>query len=320
MERVLVTGAGGFIGSHLVKYLKSLGYFVRGIDLKYPEYGKSSADEFIQGDLRDYGECFQAAKNIDHVYHLAANMGGMGFIQKYQSLILRDNMLIDLSMLDAMRSNDVKRIFYSSSACIYPEYLQMTDQDVLALKEDDAYPAQPQDTYGWEKLMTEIMCEWYSKDYGVEVRIARFHNIYGPEGTWQGERAKAPAALCQKIATAKHTKGKSIDIWGNGEQKRSFCYIDDCIQGIVKLMLSDYSKPLNIGQDEVVTINQLADTIMDIAGYHVEKMHVKGFEGVRGRNSDNTKIQEVLGWRPTITLKEGLTKTYDWIEHQIIST
>jgi nucleoside-diphosphate-sugar epimerase len=317
--KVLVTGAGGFIGHHLISYLKRSGYWVRGVDVKYPEYAPSVADEFVLLDLRRIENCLQATENIEEVYALAADMGGMGFISEHHAQILRDNSLINIHSLEAARQNGAKRYLYCSSACVYPEYRQ-TEIDVTPLREEDAYPAQPQDAYGWEKLITERLCRHYREDYGLETRIVRFHNIFGPLGTWQGGREKAPAALCRKVAVAKLTGSHEIEIWGDGEQTRSFCYIDDCVAGMHKLMRSDYREPLNLGQDRLVTINQLADMIASIAGVRVMKRHVPGPQGVRGRNSDNTRLREVLGWEPQISLEEGLARTYRWIEHQVAAT
>lgn len=315
--RVLVTGAGGFIGSHLVTYLKQKGYFVRGVDIKLPEFDISAADEFDLLDLRRWDNCLEAMRGgIDHVYALAADMGGMGFISNHHSQILYNNALINLHTIEAARLHGVKRYLYTSSACIYPEYLQ-TDANVVPLKEADAYPAQPQDAYGWEKLVSEIVAQYYHADHGMETRIVRFHNIFGEKGTWDGGREKAPAAMCRKIAVAKLTGNPEIEIWGDGEQTRSFCYIDDCVEGIYRLMQSDYNEPLNLGQDRMVTINELADIIAQIAGVNIVKKHIDGPQGVRGRNSDNTRLRDVLGWEPTISLEDGLARTYRWIEAQV---
>lgn len=314
--KALVTGAGGFIGHHLVSYLKQQGYWVRGVDLKYPEFAPTTADEFKVLDLRRWDNCLEATRGVDEVYALAADMGGMGFISSHHAQILHNNLLISTHTLDAARANGVRRYLYTSSACVYPEYKQ-TDTAVTPLKEEDAYPAQPQDAYGWEKLISERLCTHYGEEYDMEVRIVRFHNIFGPYGTWEGGREKVPAALCRKVATAKLTGNPEVEIWGDGEQTRSFCYIDDCIQGIYKLMRSDYSQPLNLGQDRLVTINQLADMVAEIAGIHIVKKHVPGPQGVRGRNSDNTRLRQVLGWEPEISLEEGLTRTYAWIEDQV---
>ncbi|HEY1759123.1 MAG TPA: NAD-dependent epimerase/dehydratase family protein [Bryobacteraceae bacterium] len=314
--RVTVTGAGGFIGHHLVKYLKNLGYWVRGVDLKHPEFSPSDADEFELLDLRRWDNCLQATRGVDEVYALAADMGGMGFISHHHAAILCNNSLINLHSLEAARINGVKRYFYTSSACVYPEFKQM-DANVTPLKEDDVYPAQPQDAYGWEKLISERLCLHYREDYAIETRVVRFHNIFGPLGTWDGGREKVPAALCRKVALAKLTGDRVIEIWGDGEQTRSFCHIDDCVEGIYRLMRSDYHEPLNLGQDRMVTINQLADIVAHIAGVAIEKKHVPGPMGVRGRNSDNTLLRKVLGWEPEISLEEGLTRTYGWVEEQV---
>jgi len=289
---------------------------VRGVDLKHPEFAPTDADEFELLDLRRWDACLQATRGVHEVYALAADMGGMGFISSNHAQILRNNALINLHTIEAARVNGVARYFFTSSACVYPEYLQM-DANVTPLKEEDVYPAQPQDAYGWEKLVGEHLCRHYREDFGLETRVVRFHNIFGPLGTWDGGREKAPAAMCRKIATAKLTGNPTVEIWGDGEQTRSFCYIDDCLTGIYKLMRSDYHEPLNLGQDRMVTINQLADIIAEIAGVSIVKKHVPGPQGVRGRNSDNTRLREVLGWSPEISLEEGLAKTYAWIEGEV---
>lgn len=315
-DAILVTGAGGFIGHHLVNYLKERGYWVRGVDIKFPEFEATRADEFEILDLRRWDACLQATRSVDQVYALAADMGGMGFISSHHAQILHNNSLINLHTLEAARVNGVARYLYTSSACVYPEYLQ-EDADVVPLKESDAYPAAPQDAYGWEKLVSERLCHHYAEDYGIETRIVRFHNIFGPLGTWDGGREKAPAALCRKIAIAKITGNPTVEIWGDGEQTRSFCYIDDCIEGIYRLMNSDCREPVNLGQDRMVTINELADMVAATAGAEIARRHIDGPQGVRGRNSDNALLRATLGWEPTISLEEGLTYTYRWIEDQV---
>jgi len=315
-RRVLVTGAGGFIGHHLVSHLKRNGYWVRGADLKAPEYQATDADEFEVLDLRRWDNCLQATRGIEEVYALAADMGGMGFISCHHAQILSNNSLINLHTLEAARVNGVRRYLYTSSACVYPEFKQ-TEANVVPLKETDAYPAQPQDAYGWEKLVTERLCAHYREDYGIETRVVRFHNIFGPHGTWEGGREKAPAAMCRKVAVAKLTGSPVIEIWGDGEQTRSFCFIDDCVRGIDRLMRSEFHDPLNLGQDRMVTINELADMVAQIAGVKIAKKHVPGPMGVRGRNSDNTLLRKVLGWEPEISLEQGLARTYTWIEQQV---
>ncbi|MFN0091283.1 MAG: NAD-dependent epimerase/dehydratase family protein [Acidimicrobiales bacterium] len=318
MTRVLVTGAGGFIGSHLVTFLKERGYWVRGVDIKEPEYQPTDADEFLLLDLRRWDNCLEALHGgVEEVYALAADMGGMGFISKYHATILRNNALINLHTLDAARVNGVSRYLYTSSACVYPEYRQ-TETNVTPLKEEDAYPAQPQDAYGWEKLVTEKLCEYYIDEFGLETRTVRFHNIYGPNGTYDGGREKAPAAMCRKVALA--NDGESIEVWGDGEQTRSFCYIDDCVEGIYRLMRSDHRDPLNLGSEEMVSINELAQMVIDISGkQNIGIEHVEGPQGVRGRNSDNSRLREVLGWEPATSLRTGLEPTYRWIEKHIAS-
>jgi nucleoside-diphosphate-sugar epimerase len=317
MKAALVCGAGGFIGGHLVKRLKQEGCWVRGVDLKPHEYSDSEADDFVIGDLRDAGFCRRVVdRGFDEVYQLAADMGGAGFIftGENDADIMHNSASINLNVLDACRRRDGGRIFYASSACMYPAYNQ-EDPDNPNCAEDTTYPAAPDSEYGWEKLFSERLYLSYARCYGIEARIARYHNIFGPEGTWEGGREKAPAALCRKIAAAQD--GGSIEIWGDGRQTRSFLYIAECLEGTLRLMRSDFMGPVNIGSEEMVTIDALADMIMRIAGKRVEKCHVPGPLGVRGRNSDNRLIRDKLGWAPSQPLAAGLEVTYGWIERQL---
>lgn len=316
-KKALVCGAGGFIGSHLVKRLKKEGFWVRGVDLKYPRFSETEADDFLVGDLRDATVAREAVdRRFDEVYQLAADMGGAGYIftGENDASVMHNSALINLNVLEACQRRNTRRIFYSSSACIYPEYTQReTAND--GLREDMAYPAAPDSDYGWEKLFSERLYMAFHRNYGMEVRVARYHNIFGPEGSWNDGREKSPAALCRKVATAEN--GGAIEIWGDGEQTRSFLYITECLEGTIRQMRSDFMGPVNIGSDEMVSINGLASMIMKIAGKKLSIKHIPGPLGVRGRNSDNTLIEKSLGWRPSAPLAEGLAKTYPWIEAQV---
>lgn len=317
MKKALICGAGGFIGSHLIKRLKEKGYWIRGVDLKYPEFSTTAADDFIIGDLRDPRICIHVMdQTFDEVYQLAADMGGAGYVftGHNDADIMHNSALINLNILDACYKKNVNKIFYSSSACIYPKYNQ-DNPDNPKTSEKSAYPAYPDSEYGWEKLFSERLYLSFQRNYHMDVRIARFHNIFGPEGTWEGGREKAPAAFCRKIAEAQD--GGKIEMWGDGEQTRSFLYIDECLEGVDRLMKSEFTGPVNIGSEEMVTINELAEIIMHIAGKKLTIKHIKGPLGVRGRNSDNRLIKEKLGWAPKYSLKEGLKKTYLWIQEQV---
>jgi nucleoside-diphosphate-sugar epimerase len=314
----VVTGAGGFIGHHLVKHLVARGYRVRGIDIKQPEYESSRAEAFELLDLRQFENCLRATRDADEVYHLAADMGGIGYITSKHAEIARNNTLINLHMLEAGHWNGVRRVLFSSSACVYPQHLQ-NDADVAPLREDDAWPAQPEEGYGLEKLFTEKLCQYYREERRVETRVVRFHNVYGPLGTYDGGKEKAPAAICRKVAKA--ADGDVIEIWGDGNQTRSFMYVDDCVEGIYRLMQSDYPHPLNLGTEELVTINELVDMVCSVAGKRVRKEHdVSKPQGVRGRNSDNTRLRGELGWEPRTPLAKGLIPTYSWIEQEVTRT
>ena len=313
--RVLVTGAGGFIGHHLVKSLVARGFFVRGVDLKQPEFEASAAHEFELLDLRRWDNCLQATRGVDEVYNLAANMGGIGFISSNKGLIMHDNVLINMHMLEAARLNSVMRYLYTSSACVYPMYRQ-EEPDCAPLREDEAYPADPEDGYGWEKLFSERQCRHYREEYGLETRVVRFHNIFGPLGTYEGGREKSPAAICRKLALAR--PGDEVEIWGDGKQTRSYCYIDDCVEGIFRLMRSDFGDPLNLGQDRMISIEELVDMVAEIAGKEIKKRYdLTKPQGVRGRNSDNTLLRQVLSWVPQVSLERGLELTYRWIQQQL---
>ena len=315
VTKVLVTGAGGFIGHHLTRYLVKRGYYVRGVDIKEPEYEPSAANEFQLLDLSRENNCLIATDGMNEVYGLAANMGGIGFIENNKAVIVRDNTLINLHTIEAARINGVKRYLYTSSACIYPGYKQ-NETDVTPLKEVDAYPADAEDGYGWEKLYMERVCHHYAEDFGLDTRVVRFHNIFGPLGTYDGGREKSPAAICRKIALA--DDGDDIEVWGDGEQTRSYCYIDDCVEGIYRLMKSDHRDPINLGQDRMISINELVEIVSRIAGKRIGKRYdLTKPQGVRGRNSDNTLLREVLKWEPTISLEDGLTTTYHWIAGEI---
>ena len=314
-KRLLVTGAGGFIGNHLVSYLKQRGYFVRGVDWVLPEYNQSQADEFELLDLRRWDNCLQATRGIQEVYHLAANMGGIGFIETHKAEIVRDNTMINSHMPEAARLNGVEKLLYTSSACIYPGSKQNIP-DVAPLKESDAYPADAEDGYGWEKLYAERTYRHYYEDFGLKTYSVRFHNIFGPLGAYDGGREKSPAAICRKVALAKDNT--AIEVWGDGLQTRSYCYVDDCVEGIYRLMQSDYHHPINLGQDRMITVNDLVNMVAKIAGKTILRQHdLTKPQGVRGRNSDNTLLKTVLNWEPQVSLETGLELTYAWIYQQL---
>ncbi len=313
--KVVVTGAGGFIGHHLVKYLVAKGYWVRGVDIKEPEYEATAAHEFQVADLKYWENCQKACAGMDEVYALAANMGGIGFIETNKGVIVRDSTMINIHTIEAAREAGCKRFLFTSSACIYPGYRQK-DPDIIPLREEEAYPADPEDGYGWEKLYMERVCRHYREDFGLDTRIVRFHNIFGPLGTYDGGREKSPAAISRKIAMA--ADGDTIEVWGDGNQTRSYCYIDDCVEGIYRLMRSDFHDPLNLGQDRMLSINELVDIVAKIAGKTIYRSHdLTKPQGVRGRNSDNTLLRKILGWEPQMSLEDGLAITYNWIDGQL---
>ncbi len=318
VKHILVTGAGGFIGHHLVNRLKAEGYWVRGADLKYPEHQNTAADEYKVLDLRRWENCQEAVRGVDFVYSLAADMGGIGYITASLADIARNNVLINTHTLEASRLAGVKKFLFSSSACVYAQYRQKA-ADVTPLKEEDAYPADPEPGYGWEKLYAEELCQYYRHDFGFQTRIVRFHNVYGPLGAYEGGKEKAPAAISRKVALAHD--GDEIEIWGDGARTRSFMYVDDCVEGLLRLMASDFHDPLNLGTDELISVDGLVDLICTIAGKRLRKRHdVTKPQGVRGRNSDNGRLRDVLGWEPSISLHNGLDTTYKWIEGQLVKT
>jgi nucleoside-diphosphate-sugar epimerase len=313
--RILVTGAGGFIGHHLVKRLKADGHWVRGVDIKLPEYEQTAADEFELLDLRRWNNALLATRQIDHVYNLAADMGGIGYITASLADIARNNILINAHMLEASRQSGVQQFLFSSSACVYAGFKQ-DDANVIPLREEDAHPADPEPGYGWEKLFTEQLCRYYRHDFRLETRIVRFHNVYGPLGTYEGGKEKAPAAISRKVALT--PDGGEIEVWGDGLQTRSFMWIDDCVEGLIRLMASNYHSPLNLGTEEMVTVDELVDMVCEIAGKRLRKVHaLEKPQGVRGRNSDNSRLRTVLGWEPQKPLAEGLKITYAWIEQEL---
>ncbi len=315
-KRILVCGAGGFIGHHRVRRLKAEGHWIRGADLKFPQFSETQADDFAVGDLREQSFVREVVdQGFDEVYQLAADMGGAGYIftGDHDADVMHNSASINLNVLNAAHKRNIKRIFYSSSACIYPEYNQL-EPDNPNCAEDSAYPAQPDSEYGWEKLFSERLYLTYGRNHGMQVRVARYHNIFGPEGSWNDGKEKAPAAICRKVSEA--ADGGEVEIWGDGKQTRSFLFIDECIEGTLRLMRSDWTGPVNIGSDEMVTINQLVDKVAGIAGKRLHKRHVEGPTGVRGRNSDNALIEKMMGWRPVTSIADGLSHTYSWIDGQ----
>jgi nucleoside-diphosphate-sugar epimerase len=317
-HKVLVTGAGGFIGHHLVKYLKSKGLWVRGVDIKKPEYEPSPADEFLVQDLRVPENCQRSVLGADEVYQLAADMGGIGYITRNFASLSRNNTLINANMLEASHLEGVERYLFTSSACVYPSFLQHVES-VKGLREEDAIPADPEKGYGWEKLFAEQLTMYYGEDHGLGVHVVRLHNVYGPLGAYQGGREKAPAAICRKVAEA--DEGAIINVWGDGEQTRSFCYVGDCVEGLSRIMETDDRKPFNLGTEDLVTINGLVDLVSGIAGKHLQKQHdVSQPQGVRGRNSDNSRLRKVLNWEPRTRLEDGLRRTYPWIWSRLDET
>jgi GDP-D-mannose 3',5'-epimerase len=314
-RRALVTGAGGFIGHHTVKYLKANGYWIRAVDLKLPEFEETAADEFEIRDLRDWDSCLEATRGIDEVYQLAADMGGIGYITAFHADVARNNVLINAHMLEAAHQNGVERFFFASSACVYPGYRQ-SSTEATPLREEDVHPADPEEGYGWEKLYAEKMCQYYTQEAKLLTRVARFHNIYGPLGTYEGGREKAPAAICRKVALA--PPGGEIEVWGDGAQTRSFMFVDDCVEGIHRIAQCDYPEPLNLGTDVLISVDGLVDLVCTIAGKTLRKRHeVSKPQGVRGRNSDNSRLRKLLRWEPSTSLEDGLSRTYSWIESQL---